>query len=232
MWRPSNRTYLAAHVGRRYGGTGVYGQFYYAPTERHAFNVMVYDNVAGFGGQLTNAIAGLPTDFEAIRNPITGDLSGSVASLGEGGSLEGTLSNLRSSAFRARGVMASYNYSAGRVRTGIAAGYDRRKFIAAPGTVLELADGSVDEYFWLNGQIRYKLDNQSGLSTYAYARWTKPEQSQFGDSTALGANAAYYRMLTGNLTATAAIGVDGLEREFLLEDYWSASALLGMRYSF
>ena len=232
MWRPSSRTSLAAHVGRRYGSVGVYGQFYYAPSDRHAFNVLVYDNVSGFGGQLTKAIAGLPTDFEAIRNPITGELSGSVASLGQGGSLEGVFSNVRSSAFRARGVTVAYIYSNGRLGGGLSGGYDRRKFIAAAGTVLEQADGSVDESFWLSGEVRYRLDMQSGVGAQAYARWTNPDLAAFGDSTALGANASYYRMLTGNLSATAAVGIDGFERELLLDDYWTASALLGMRYSF
>ena len=35
----------------------------------------------------------------------------------------------------------------GRMTAGIGAGYDRRKFAGAPGTVLELADGLVDESF-------------------------------------------------------------------------------------
>ena len=232
LWRPSQRTALAAHVGRRYGSTGVYGQFYYAPTDRHSLNVLVYDNVAGFGGQLTNAIADLPTDFLAVRNPVTGDLSGCVASLDQGGCLNTSLGSLRSTAFRTRGVMASYNYNTGRLGAGFAAGFNRNRYFGAPGTVLALADGTIDEFLWLAGQVQYKLDMRSGIATTAYAKFTMPEQSQFGDSTALGASAAYYRNLTGGLSTTVALSVDGQDREFVVEDYLSASALLGLRYSF
>ena len=47
----------------------------------------------------------------------------------------------------------------------------------------------------------------------------------------LGATAAYYRSITSKLSATAAVGVDGVTRESLV-DIWSAQALVGVRYSF
>ena len=49
----------SAHVGRRYGSTSFGGTFAYAPDDRSSLNVSVYDNVAGFGGQL-NRRAGRP----------------------------------------------------------------------------------------------------------------------------------------------------------------------------
>ena len=56
LWRPSKRTALEAHVGRRYGSTSYYGSFAYAPNSRMSLNVSVYDHVTGFGGMLTRPV--------------------------------------------------------------------------------------------------------------------------------------------------------------------------------
>ena len=39
MWRPSSRTALEAHVGRRYDSLTYYGTFAYAPDSRSSINV-------------------------------------------------------------------------------------------------------------------------------------------------------------------------------------------------
>ena len=131
IWRPSRRTAFEAHVGRRYGSTSVYGAFGWRPTSRSNFNVSVYDNVAGFGGQINRALVELPTDFEASRDPVTGDINGCVNSMGAksggGNCITGALGSVRSATFRARGVQASYSVDVGRLGMGVAAGYDRRK---------------------------------------------------------------------------------------------------------
>ncbi|MFD2578552.1 hypothetical protein ACFSTD_08010 [Novosphingobium colocasiae] len=61
MWRPSARTALSAYVGKRYGSTSYGGTFSYAPNDRSALSVAVYDNIAGFGG------AGEPRARQAAR---------------------------------------------------------------------------------------------------------------------------------------------------------------------
>lgn len=232
LWRPSRRTALEAHVGRRYGSTTYYGSFAYAPNARSAINVSVYDNIAGFGGQVARTLDALPTDFEVVRNPLSGGIGGCISSLDGGGCLSNALGSVRSSAFRARGVMASYNMGNGRLGAGIGAGYDRRKFIGAPGTVLAAANGVVDENTWLAGFVNYRLDRDSGIRGDVYANWFQSGSTLSGDGTALGASASYYRNLTRRLTATAALGVDGIDRDAPLVDEWIASALVGMRYSF
>ena len=232
LWRPSVRTSLAAHVGRRYGSTSIRGTFSYAPNDRSSFNVGVYDNVAGFGGQLNRTLADLPTDFIAVRNPLTGDISGCVSSLDDGACLTGGLGSVRSSVFRARGISASYSREIGRLRAGLGAGYDRRKFIGAPGTVLESANGVIDEKYWAAAYLSGEIDSQSSFSTNFYANWVESGGSFSSDVTTLGAVAAYYRSLTDHLSASAALGVDGLEGADLLEDIWTASAQVGVRYKF
>lgn len=232
IWRPSSRTALEAHVARRYGSTSVYGSFAYAPTARSSINISVYDNVAGFGGQVNRALVDLPEEFTAVRNPLTGDLSGCVSSLEEGTCLSGALGSVRSATFRARGVAASYALDLGRIQAGIGAGYDRRKFIAAPGTVLAVANGVIDENYWLAAYLNGEINARSGFTTTIYANWFDTRSALGEDGMAMGAVASYYRYLTSNLSAAAALGIDGFNRNDPLEDDWRASAQVGVRYSF
>ena len=231
-WRPSRRTTLEAHVGRRYGSTSVWGTFSYAPNTRSLLSIGAYDNVAGFGGQINNFLSDLPDDFVAVRDPISGDLTGCVSSLESGNCLSGALGSVRSSTFRARGIAANYSYNFGRFRAGLGGGYDRRKFIAAPGTVLAAANGVVDENYWLAAYLNGRLDRRSSFSTNIYANWLQTGDGLTGDVSALGATAAYYRTLAPRLSATAALGIDSVNREDTLEDFTRASALLGLRYTF
>ncbi|HUQ12822.1 MAG TPA: preprotein translocase subunit YajC [Novosphingobium sp.] len=231
MWRPSKRTALEAHVGRRYDSTSYYGSFAYAPDVRTAINVSVYDSVSGFGGQLRRALDDLPTDFAVSRNPLSGDLNGCIVARAGGGCLNDVLSSVASATFRARGIGASYAHDFGRLQAGVAAGYDRRKFLAARGTVLALANGVVDETVWANAYLAGRIDQQSSFNVNVYANWFQSGFAGAGDATALGANASYFRRLTDRLSATAAVGIDGVERDDPLIDQWTASALVGLRYS-
>lgn len=231
MWRPSRRTALEAHVGRRYGSMTYYGSFAYAPNARSSLNISVYDSISGFGGQLNRALAGLPTDFETSRNPLSGEMNGCLVSLEKGNCLSGALGSVRSASFRGRGVMASYGVKLGRIQAGIGAGHDRRKFIAAPGTILASANGKTDTNTWLAGYVNARLDSRSAISTNVWASWFKSDFVGSGDGTALGINTAYNRSISDHLSATAAVGVDGVNRS-TQPDNWNASALLGVRYSF
>ncbi|MDE2596178.1 MAG: preprotein translocase subunit YajC [Sphingomonadales bacterium] len=231
MWRPSRRTSFEARYGRRYGSTSVSGNFAYAPSDRTAINASVYDNVAGFGSQLTNALAQMPADFQMVRNPLTGDMSGCVSSLDKGNCLSGVLGSVRSSTFRARGGSASISHSLGRMSAGLAVGYDRRRYVAAPGTALAFANGVVDESVWVASYFGAKLDQRSSLTANVYANWFQSGFASTGDGTGIGANAAYSRSITDHLSASAALGIDGISRE-TLDDVWNASALVGVRYSF
>ena len=232
IWRPSRRTAFEAHVGRRYGTTSYFGSFAYAPNQKSSVNISVYDSIQGFGGQVNSALAGLPTQFQASRNALTGDLNGCVIAQASGSCLGGALGSVRSSIFRSRGVSSSYSVDLGRLQAGVAGGYDRRTFIAAPGTVLASANGVVDENIWLAAYLAGKIDRSSGFSTNFYANRYESGDTLGGDVAGIGATAAYYRTIMAGLTATAAVGVDGINRDALLEDQWTASALVGVRYTF
>lgn len=233
MWRPSPRTSLSAHVGRRYGSTSYGGTLSYAPDDRRQLSIAVYDNISGFGGQVNRLIDKLPDDFEAVRDPVTGDLSGCVASLEGNNCFSGVLGSLRSSTFRARGVAASYSMKVGRLNAGLGMGYDRRKFIAAQGTVLAAANGVIDENYWLAAYLGGQLGRSAGWTTNTYANWLSTNDPLFADVAGYGATASYYRLLTRRLRASLAVGVDGTSsKDPAIDDIWTASALAGLRYNF
>ncbi|MFB0611570.1 preprotein translocase subunit YajC [Aurantiacibacter poecillastricola] len=231
MWRPNRRTSLSAHVGQRYGSTTYYGTLSYQPDPETGLNITVYDNITGFGGQLTGALDLLGTDFEPFRNPISGDLGGCVVGVDGNNCTLAQLGSLRSSVFRNRGVAASFGRTRGRTSLGLGAGYDRRSFLGADDTVLEGIDGLVDETLWTAANISRQLDRSSSLYAGASASWFDSGSATFGDGFAWSASLAYNRDLWRGLTGTAAIGVDGISRDDL-PDYSAASALLGLRYTF
>ena len=237
-WRPSARTALEAHVGRRYGSMTYYGSFGWRPSGRTALNLSVYDSISGFGGQLNQALVDLPTEFDALRNPITGNLNGCVNGTGTaaqaptgGPCLTGALGSLRSAVFRGRGVQASYAAELGRLGMGLAAGYDRRRFIGAPGTILATVNGVVDENTWLSAWLSGKFDERTSFSTYVYGSWFRSNQAVGADGKSIGANALFSREFGNRISANATFGVQGQQRD-AIEDQWQASALLGLRYTF
>lgn len=240
IWKPSKRTALEAYVGKRYGSTSYHGTFAYAPNRITSINLAVYDNITSFGGQVNNALAALPAQFEAVRDPLNGDLGGCVVNTGnqtaaqnstQNNCLLSALGSIRSAAYRGRGVTGSLTFNRGTLRYGAGMGYDRRKFIAAPGTILAVANGVVDKSIWASAFLNGRIDDKSSYGANLWANWFQSGDAFSGDGTALGTSVAYYRSISDRLTGTAAVGVQGVSRE-RLSDLWSAQAMVGIRYSF
>ncbi|MGB5777803.1 MAG: preprotein translocase subunit YajC [Allopontixanthobacter sediminis] len=232
VWRPSTRTSLEAHVGRRYDSTSYYGTFSWAPNSRTGVSVSVYGAISGFGSQLNTSLANLPTQFAATRNGVTGDLSGCVASTEGNNCLAGVLGSVRSATYRSRGIAGSYSVNFGRTNAGFGAGYDRRTFIAAPGTILAAANGVQDENYWVAFYLDGELGNRASFAANTYANWLDSGFSSTGDVLAVGASAAYRRQLLAGLSARAALALDHLDSSQADQDFTAASALLGLRYDF
>ncbi|MEM1050719.1 MAG: preprotein translocase subunit YajC [Pseudomonadota bacterium] len=231
LWRPSSRTNLEARVGRRYDSTTYYGTFSYVPDARSSLAVQVYDGISGFGGVLNNSLSQLSSDFEAQRNPLSGDFGGLVES-NDGVGLINPLGSVRSSAFRGRGVVASYQQEIGRMTAAIGAGYDRRTFIASDVGALAAVDGLRDESYYVVGSLRRDIGRSGTLDANAYANWFRTNGDDEGDLFAYGASAAYSRSIAGKLSARAAVAIDYFDSEFSDEDFATATALLGLRYDF
>lgn len=230
LWRPSSRTSLQAAVGRRYDSTTYYGTFTYTPNQRSAFTVQAYDGVSGFGGVLNNALAGLDSDFEAIRNPVTGDFGGLVTGT-QGQAIVGALGSVRSAAFRGRGVRASYERNFGRTTAAIGGGYDRRTFIAAAGTALAPLNGITDESYYLVAGLTRNIGPNASVITNAYVNWFDGA-GDVNDLIAAGVSAAYNQSITRRLTGRAAISVDYADNQFTAQDFAVATGLVGLRYDF
>jgi hypothetical protein len=231
LWRPSRRTSLEVRYGRRYDSQTYYGSFSYAPNDRTGVNVSVYDSVSGFGGALNNAINALPTQFQSSRNPLTGDINSCAFSATGGSCLNNALRTASSAAFRSRGVQASLSTISGPWSSGLAAGYNRRKFLASSLGGQGQISGLVDENYFLSGFVGRELDRRSSISTNVFANYNDPGQAGAANSYGFGANAAYNRNIWRGLSATAAVGIDTFEVENFSKDV-TASALLGLRYSF
>lgn len=231
LWRPSRRTSLEARYGHRYGSDTYIGSFSYAPSERMGINVSVYDTVSGFGSALNRSLAGLPTSFTAIRNPLSGDLGNCAFSAAGGTCFGDTLGSLRPSAFRSRGITASMVTSSGGWDSGIAAGYNRKKLLTSALGALPELDGLVDQNYYVAGYLGRDLDRRSRFETNVYGNLLDPGFALASDVYSVGANAAYYRRIWRGLTAGAALGIDSVKPEDADGDV-TASALLGLRYSF
>ncbi|GEN98881.1 hypothetical protein NSE01_07140 [Novosphingobium sediminis] len=231
MWRPSRRTSLSAFVGRRYDSMTYYGSLSYTPNARNALQIDVFDAVSGFGSTIGNAVRGLPTDFTADRNPFSGDISGCAAGAQSGGCVNGALGSIASAAFRTRGVSASYSHSLGKLRMGLGAGYLRRKFIGAKGTVLEAANGRTDQNFYVSGQISGPIDRLTAFTVAVYDSWYKSGVSELADVNSFGVNAGLTHQFTRRLVGNAGVGLDMINRKAFSDDL-IATGQVGLRYNF
>lgn len=232
IWRPSRRTALEAHFGHRYDSETFYGSFTWQPDRRSSLGVGVYDGISGFGGRLTNALAILPPDFDVIRDPVTGEITGCIDPTGGASCLDALLGSVRSAVFRSRGVAAGYSRQVGRMTAAFGAGYDNRRFIAAPGTVLAPANGVEDESWYVTANLRGPVGRRGSFTLNSYASWFDSGVTDAGDVLALGTSAAYSRELYRNLSARAAMALTMLDSGVSEGDIRAASALLGLRYDF
>ena len=128
------------------------------------------------------------------------------------------------------GVNLSYSTTNGRLSTGFALGYDRRSYYGAPGTLLEAANGSVDESFYGNVSLGGPMGSRGAFSMNGYASYLKQGANELNDALLLGASAAYSHSLFQSLSARAAVSLDAIDSELVNET--NASALFGLRYDF
>lgn len=230
-WRPSSRTQLQASFGRRYDSDTFYGSFSWKPSSRSALGINVYDGIQGFGGRITNGLAALPDDFDVIRDPITGDVTG-CTSLVDGSSCLGSLlGSVRSSIFRSRGIAANYTREIGVATLGIGAGYDNRKFIGAEGTVLAAADGITDENYYIFAGASGPMF-RGRVSASATASWYDSGLDTAGDTFTIGSSVSYMQQVYRRLSARAAFSAYLLDNEISDADVSALNALVGLRYDF
>lgn len=231
LWRPSTRTSVEARYGRRYGSDIYLGSLSYQPGRDWAVNVSVYDTISGFGGLLNDNLAALPTQFRSTRNPISGDISGCAFGQSGGFCLNDALQNASSAAFRQRGITASMNGTISGWDSGVAVGYNRRKFIASLLGAQAQIDGITDENYFAVAYLGRAIDRRTRFESNIYANYFDSGFASAADVLQTGANAALYRQVVRGLSASAAVGLDSF-RQKDFDSALTASALLGLRYSF
>lgn len=231
LWRPSSRTSVEARYGRRYGTDTYIGSLSYQPGRDWAVNVSVYDQVTGFGGLINDSLAALPTQFRSSRNPLSGDIGGCAFGQTGGFCLNDALQNASSAAFRQRGVTASFSGTNGGWDSGFAVGYNERKFIASQLGAQAQIDGQRDDNYFAVAALGTDFDRRTRFESNIYVNYFDPGFAGAGDVLQTGANAALYRQLIRGLSASAAVGLDSYKQEDF-DGELTASALLGLRYSF
>jgi uncharacterized protein (PEP-CTERM system associated) len=231
IWRPSARTELQARAGHRYGGTTYTGSLDHRFNEHQGIHAEVFDTVETFGRSLTSDYAGLPTDLDVNRDPLTGGLGGCVFSTtGQGGScFDRSLTAITGSTFRMRGVSMVFSGERGRWSYGLGAGYAHRRY-ARPAVAGVAAFAQSDDVWSVYGSLSRQLSRLSDVNFDVFASWYSNDVDP-GTVRTLGATLSYNRRLfLERLQLLASAGIyntdDGTDSST------NASALGGLRYTF
>lgn len=231
LWRPSPRTSVEARYGRRYGTDTYLASLSYQPGRDWAVNVSIYDQVTGFGGLINDSLASLPTQFRSSRNPLSGDINSCAFGQTGGFCFNDALQNASAVAFRQRGVTASFSGTSGGWDSGFAVGYNQRRFIASELGAQAQVDGVKDDNYFAVAYLGTNFDRLTRFESNVYVSYFDPGFVGATDTLATGANAALYRQIIRGLSASAAVGLDSYKQEDF-DSELTASALLGLRYSF
>ncbi|RJG57247.1 hypothetical protein D0Z70_03290 [Sphingobium terrigena] len=230
LWRPSRRTSLQAQVGQRYGGMTYQGSFTWQGSNS-SFAVIIFDGIDSFGRLITaNAAALSGSSYDVARNPFTGDITGCAFSTTGGGQcFNDALAGITDANFRYRGVSTQYSLRRGPWGWGVGTGYSQRKFITPQGQTV-LVRGSKDQNWYGNGSMTYMFNDRDSIDTVAYINYFDASGGR-PDVLNYGAFTSYYKGLTRRLSASASVGVDGVQADDI-DTVISAMGQVGLRYSF
>lgn len=232
-WKPSSRTSLGVHVGRRYGSMSYTGAFAWQMDEESSLQIGVYDQVETFGQQLGDGLARLPTAFNTGKNGLAPQFGGCVfgANGGTGGCLTPSFQGVSSSVYRTRGVSGMYNYSHNRVSMGAGLGYAVRDYKTPVIAGAFTLDGVQDKSVFGQANMGYALTRQSGLDASTFMNWSKSGIGGAPDVLSSGATAGYFHNFGRNLSARASLGLYAYEVDGV-ESQTNAAGQVGVRYSF
>ncbi|MGN6374545.1 MAG: hypothetical protein ACTHMG_03215 [Sphingomonas sp.] len=233
VWRPSPRTELEAHVGRRYGSTSYAGTLRWQVTPDVGAQIVVYDEVDTFARQLRNGLAGIPTSFVASNDPFGANYSGCVfgtSATAAGGCLNGIFQSLTASGYRARGVDGVVIAGHGPLRTGFGVGYANRHFFAPETDSGISIYGFDEEDYYAQYFLMRALDAESSVQANLYVNYYDTGLPGASGTWGTGATGTYNRSF-GRIDATASLGIYAYDQKRVQKDV-SAQALLGMRYNF
>ncbi len=233
QWRPSPRLSAEARVGHRYGSMSYTGSLRWRAGQRTGVAVSVFDSVDSFGRSINSSLANLGTDFYVIRNPFSGDL-GSCAFVTDkpgGACFNDALTGISTANYRNRGIYAQVSRSGDSWSISAAAGYSNRRFIADSQSVLAAANGLVDKNYFSTVGVSHNFDSQSTFDVMGYWNYFDSGVPGVADVVNIGANASYRRAIWRRLQASAAVGIDSVDRKGQ-EAFITLLAQIGLRYQF
>ena len=233
LWRPNPRLSAEFRIGHRYGSMSYTGNLTWRPSRHTALSVTLFDSIDSFGRMLNSSLANIGTDFYIVRNPFSGDLGGCIFNNGQAGGacFTDTLSGITSANFRNRGVFAQFARISDPWTITAALGYARRKFIGDAQSVLSVVSGLSDDNYFADIGVTRQLGAVSAIDANAYFNYFDSGFSAFDDVVNIGANIGYRQMLMRRLTASAAVGIDSVDRKGQ-EAFISLLAQIGLRYQF
>ena len=112
---------------------------------------------------------------------------------------------------------------------GLGAGYSQRKFITPNGQTV-LIRGSRDENWYGNGSVSYMFNDRDSIDLVTYINYFDASGGR-PDVLNYGAFTSYYKGLSRRLSASASLGLDGVQADDF-ETIISAMGQVGLRYSF
>ncbi len=234
-WRPSERTSLEAHVGRRYGSMSYTGSFSWQVDDHSSFQIGAFDEVQTFGQQVNDALAILPTNFRAPRGGLSSGFGGCTFANGfdhgNGGCLNTALSAVNASVYRSRGAAMLYSTQYGAWSAGVGVGWSQRRFKAPQIAGQFSVNGTSDETFFGQANLGYQIDRNSTVDAQVFGSIFHSGVPGAPEVYSLGGTGSYYRTFGRHLSATASVGIYEFDTDQDPSTI-NASALVGMRYSF
>jgi hypothetical protein len=233
LWRPSSRTSLEVHGGRRYGETVVFGRFQHQINPSSAVEVVAYDDITSFGRQLTSEIGALPSSFNSFAPPIPTTLAGCVfgANGGQGGCIP-ALNSVNSDFYRSRGVWANWSSQRGLWTYGLGVGYDHRNYLApASGDNPVFAfTGETDQTVTIDGVAVRKLSPVSSVAFNGLAAWYDTDAFNSPAYWVYGGSVSYYRDFSRHISGTASLSASSSAGDNRDNDV-IGTALVSIRYT-
>ncbi|HEX8620699.1 MAG TPA: hypothetical protein VF718_01885 [Allosphingosinicella sp.] len=230
IWRPSRRTELKARAGWRYGGESFTATLSHKINARSSLNAAIYDGVSSFGRLLIADLNGLPTDFKAPSNGLTGAGCVFGNDPGTGACFGDAFQSISSFNFRNRGANLRYSTARGPWNLGIGAGYANRRYLAPNSNVFAL-NGVTDQSFSLQGSMSRQFTRDSGIDLDAYANWFDSGRINIDGAFAAGLTGRYYRRIfRDGMEAQVAAGLYTTQAGEFDASY--GSILFGLRYTF
>ena len=231
LWRPSQRTTLEVHGGRRYGETVVFGRFDHQISPTSVVEVVAYDDITSFGRQLTSEIGALPNSFDNFSPPIPTTLAGCVfgANGGQGGCIP-ALNSVSSDFYRSRGVWANWSATRGLWTYGLGAGYDHRHYLAPGFGQAAFLRGANDESVTVDAVALRKLSPVSSVSINGLAAWYDSDQFSVSSYWIYAGSVSYYRDFGRHLSGTASLSASSGSGDARNDDV-IGTALVSIRYT-